>query len=442
MNTPLNDPILDAALEVGGKIIELPKKRPLRIYWSSNHPASISGYGNQTRENVARIRRWGADIACGNFFGQEGFVLPGLIIPGIRGEDDPMVYFATVPQYPRMITPWGEDGCIHHANDWQADCVITLQDTWPMDSNLLMQFNHWIPIVPIDHEPMPNIVKEKLRYAYRIVAMSKFGKEELERNGYHSTYIPHMVDTKNTIILDKKECRKMLNIPEDIFLFGMIGANKELPSRKGFEHAIDAFVKFHEKHPKSGIYFHANMTQPGGLNILEYAELHGIADCIYHIPPYEQSYKVGRDQLTKIMNCFDVLLATSISEGFGIPIIEAQAVGVPVITTAWTSMKELVEDGKTGFAVPIKEKRWSALASNFGIPDDEKIYEAMENIFEHPMDPKYIRDRIIREYDSEVVFEKYWKPFLENLTDDLVPEPEILTKIDKGASINSNGKQP
>src|SRR5260221_353702 len=124
--------------------------------------------------------------------------------------------------------------------------------------------------------------------AYRIISMSQFGHDELLRQGFHSTYIPHMVDTKKMQILDKKECRQMLNIPEDIFLFGVIGANKELPTRKGFEHMLNSFVEFHKKHPKSGIFFHANMAQPGGLNIIEWAEIMGISDCIYYLPPYVQ----------------------------------------------------------------------------------------------------------------------------------------------------------
>lgn len=427
MSDTVNDPILDLAVAVGGKITQLdipqdtaPTQRPLRIYWSSNHPLSISGYGNQTRETVTRIKRSGIDIACGNFYGQDGFISGGVVPAQIDGEDDISLELLKIPQYPKMIATWGDDGCIYHAQDFGADCVITLQDSWPLDPNALRQVKNWIPYVPIDHKPTPKIILDRMKLAYRIISMSKFGHDQLEREGFSSTYIPHMVDTKKMAILDKKECRKMLNIPEDIYLFGIIGANKELPSRKGFEHMIKAFAEFHKKHPKSGIYFHVNMNQPGGLNIIEWADILGISDCIYYLPPYIQQFKTGRDQLTKIINAFDCLLATSISEGFGIPIIEAQACGVPAITTDWTSMTELVENGKTGYAVKVKEERISPLASYFGIPDEEDILDKMNDIYDHPMDPKYIRQRIIDTYDSEFVFETYWKPFLTKISEELV----------------------
>src|SRR5678815_4986079 len=37
---------------------------------------------------------------------------------------------------------------------------------------------------------------------------------------------------------------------------------------------------------------------------------------------------------------FDVLLSVSMAEGFGLPLIEAQSCGVPVITGDWSAMGE------------------------------------------------------------------------------------------------------
>ncbi|HUW14193.1 MAG TPA: glycosyltransferase, partial [Anaerolineae bacterium] len=47
-----------------------------------------------------------------------------------------------------------------------------------------------------------------------------------------------------------------------------------------------------------------------------------------------------------IYNCFDVLLSPSQAEGFGLPILEAQACGKPVVTLNTTSMPEIIFAGR------------------------------------------------------------------------------------------------
>ena len=54
---------------------------------------------------------------------------------------------------------------------------------------------------------------------------------------------------------------------------------------------------------------------------------------------------IQRAALAQIMNCFDVHLFMSHSEGFGLPIVEALACGVPTLVTNYSSMPELIADG-------------------------------------------------------------------------------------------------
>jgi colanic acid/amylovoran biosynthesis glycosyltransferase len=48
----------------------------------------------------------------------------------------------------------------------------------------------------------------------------------------------------------------------------------------------------------------------------------------------------------------DVFLHSSVSEGFGIVVLEAQAMQLPVVCTDADGLRENVDDGKTGFVVP------------------------------------------------------------------------------------------
>ncbi len=49
----------------------------------------------------------------------------------------------------------------------------------------------------------------------------------------------------------------------------------------------------------------------------------------------------------------DVFLHPAVSEGFSNAVLEAQAMGLPVITTSADGLSENIQDGKTGFVVPV-----------------------------------------------------------------------------------------
>jgi glycosyltransferase involved in cell wall biosynthesis len=115
-----------------------------------------------------------------------------------------------------------------------------------------------------------------------------------------------------------------------------------------------------------------------------------------------------------LMNSFDVLLNPSMSEGFGVPIIEAQACGVPVITSDHSSMPELTE---AGWLVS-GDRWWDGAQLAFGImPSVDSIYECLEHAYEARGD-ETLRERAVEfaaTYDADRVAKLYWEPALEAL---------------------------
>jgi glycosyltransferase involved in cell wall biosynthesis len=240
----------------------------------------------------------------------------------------------------------------------------------------------------------------------------------------HSTYIPHTVDTNVFKPMNKKmEMRKKYNVKTDGYLFGIVAANKDMPPRKSFQESIDAFSEFHRKHPNSAVYFHVLIDNPGGFPIRQYWNYLKLpAEKLFFLPPYDLMYRVGRTELNEIYNMFDCLLLPSRSEGFGVPAIEAQSVGVPVIVNRFSAMPELIKEGETGYCSEVLIRQFTPMLSNWGIPDPKSIYNNMEAIFKKDADKvrEACRKWIVENYDSDLVYENNWRPFLTKL------EKEIL----------------
>lgn len=391
--------------------------KKLRIIISSNAPYSKSGYGQQMAELLPLIRDEGYSLATINFFGLQGGIIETVDFPGVK-------------QYPIINHIYGSDALIHHAKDFQADVVFTLQDVWVLNPEDLSKVNRFIPIMPVDHDPVSPAVLDKLRYAYRVVTYAKFGQKELLRNGVFSTYIPHTVNTDIFKPIDKVQRKKESNLPTDCFLVGMVGANKDNPPRKSFQEAMDAFKMFLKVEPKALLYIHSIPQFPGGFPFDAYANFLGIRNKLYFPDSYQMNFNVGKREMANVYNTFDVLLEPSASEGFGVPIIEAQACGVPVITTDFTSMPELIIPEDTGFLVEVGSKRWTGAQSYWGIPSTKSIYDSLVKVHAKNREEMGHKARkwIVANYDTKTVFSKYWKPFLEELEFEVYGKSEGLAK--------------
>ena len=381
--------------------------KKLRVFFSSNAMWATSGYSQQIADLLPRIRDEGYPIAICNFFGQQGgkFMLDGIM------------------QYPIINHVYGSDALIHHANDFKADVVFTLQDIWVLNPEDLSKVKHFIPVVPVDHDPVPAVILDRLRYAYRVITYSQFGHKQLLDHGVFSTYIPHMVDTKIFKPEDKQARKKSVGLPLDSYVVGMVAANKENPPRKSFQEVMDAFVMFLKVEPKALLYIHSNPKFPGGFDFEEYAKFLNIREKLLFPDSYQANFNTPKEAMANIYTTFDVLLAPSISEGFGVPIVEAQACGIPTITHRWTSMTELVQEDVTGYLVETSQKRWSGMGSYMAVPSIQSIYDCL--VKAHARNGiemgKKAREFVKANYDSDMVFEKYWKPYLTDLENEFYP---------------------
>lgn len=382
------------------------KDRRLRFLWNSNGVMVPSGYGIHQRDLLYRLLKDGWPVGQIAFTGLEGA----------------KVELNGLPVYPKMGDIWGADAMVMHGRHFQANAIFSMQDVWPLDPNWLAQIPHWIPYVPIDKDPVPPNVLDKLRYAYKIITFSQFGHTALERAGFASTLIPESTDTEIFKPMNKMECRKEFGLPLDKFIFGMIGANKpDAYPRKGWQQALDAFKLFYDKHPDSCFFYNTN--QPGGFPIEQYAQQLGIGKQIYKLDPYMAIFHAGSDIMAKLLNSFDVTLHPSTTEGFGLVVIESQSCGTPIIVNRCTSMPELVVEGETSEICEVGYRQWAPDGSYIHYADVQSLYEKMEKLYitDRVAMGKKAREFIIKNYNIDTSVRERWVPFLNELQKELLP---------------------
>lgn len=380
----------------------------MKILWTSNAPWTSSGYGQQTALTVPRIAAEGHDVAVNCFFGLEGAA----------------INWNGINCYPTDRTRFGiemlPEYAAHHAGSREKCHVLTLMDVWVMMQGVPgfsgLKFTCW---TPIDHDPAPPMVVEFLRRVNaRTIAMTRFGESRLQAAGFDPMYAPHGVDTKifKPNPEQAAETRERMKIPSDAFVVGMVAANQGIPSRKSFPQVFDAFSVFHRKHPNSILYLHTDIAgRIGGIDLNALSQMCGIPPEAMRATEYTPLH-VGLSQqdVASVYGIFDVLAMPSMGEGFGIPLIEAQACGVPVITTNWTAMSELCG---AGWLVE-GDRFYDGTQRSFQkLPAVSEIVKGLESAYEARGDAA-LRDKAVafaQDYEVDAVFDKYWRPILDQM---------------------------
>jgi glycosyltransferase involved in cell wall biosynthesis len=378
----------------------------------SNSPGQPTGYGIAAEALVERLKRDGADVCAISNYGNEGI------------KTQFKTKYGEIPVYPRGNDVYSNDSAILSHKHWRAlnkkqpDLLITLYDVWVFQGKGWDDLNvaSW---TPIDHSPVPPAVsKYSAKENVTPIAMSKFGQKELQAKGIESIYIPHSIDTQ---IFNRKDkianqgIEEYMGFKNDRFVVGMNAANKSggIIHRKAFGENLMAFSIFAKKHPDAVLYIHSDPVSPHGWNLMQLGTLLGIpADNMAFVDPVSYRFGISQEDLAGIYSSMDVLLATSYGEGFGVPTVEAQACGVPVIVSDFAASAELVGDGWLVGGQPLYDNSQGAF---FNIPSVPLIVDALEQAYKRGKGKSDKAIEFAQQFDHDSVWEKNWMPALKTL---------------------------
>jgi len=379
----------------------------MKILFCSNAPFVASGYGNQTDLFTRRLKAAGHQVVVVGTFGHHGATM----------------HAGGISILPAGLEQYGNDVLEADIDALKPDVAVLLYDAWVMRPQIMRHLTAWSPV---DHQPMPPLVRERLSVAKHTWAMSRFGEREMRKAGLDPYYVPHGVDTGAFHPTDRSEARAVWGVSADTFLAVMVGANKGTPARKGFDRVFKAWAQFVEKCPQSLLYIHAHANEVhGGLDLIECSQFYGVPEANLKLAdPYGLARsRYGTATMNALYNAADVLLAPSMGEGFGIPVIEAQAAGCPVVVSDFTAQSELAGPG---YKVPIHDddRVWTAYGSEWCLPRPSEILKGIDWAFEQRGN-KWLRAASLAfalDYDADRVFEQYLHPAVLSCGGQALPE--------------------
>jgi glycosyltransferase involved in cell wall biosynthesis len=251
------------------------------------------------------------------------------------------------------------------------------------------------------------------------IAMSRFGQRVLRAEGADdSLYVPHAVDTAVFCPGDPEPYRESVpGIGPDTFVIGILAMNRG--RRKAFDQQLLAFSRFRARHPDSFLALHTAPVGPApATNLPGLCARLGISGSVTY--PEAFLYDTGQitqEQLAAWYRGIDVLSLCSYGEGFGVPLIESQACGTPVICTDGSAMSELCGAGWVVSGTPDWEDGHGAWWKRPDAADIEQAYEAAWQAREDGTLPQKQARDFAEMFDIDRVFQQYMVPVLKQIED-------------------------
>jgi len=375
----------------------------MRVLIHSEAAYMPRGYALQANLFGRALQQRGHEIMLSSFVGHVGVPLQ---VDGI-----------TV--FPPGIDAYGNDSLLFYANTFQPDVVLALHDPFVLHADVLEQARV-VAWCPVDSMPVAPRVLEPLKHCRGVIVYSRFGQKMLRGVGINAQYVPLAYDPATFYPVNRAEARRHFGLDADTFVVVFVGSNLGQEPRKSPDRLIQAWARFVKQHADAVLLMHTESRGlRGGLDLEALARQLQLSP--EHIQFPDQHMLVlgeyGPGFLRDLYNAADVLVLPSRGEGFGLPLVEAQACGCPVITTDFSSMSELCFGGH---AIPVDtadDLIWRDGAEQVDVRPSA-ILSALQQVFEQrgTAVERTLREQALagaQDYRIEHVTDCYLIPVLE-----------------------------
>ena len=409
------------------------KKKVLLV--AENHKLA-SGFGTYAKNLLERLHASDKyelaefGIYANSSLGKE---VPWKFYPNAPDEDEPKEHKDMYNGNPNnQFGAWRFDKVVL---DFKPDIVLSYRDPWMdmfISKSPLLPYFHWVWMPTVDSDPQKQSWIEGFAKTDAILCYSEFGVKTLEKDAGHLVNIKGCaspgIDPKIYKPYDKKQIRQELGLDPNINIVGTVMRNQK---RKLFPELIKSFAKFLKVAPpeiKDNTYLllHTSYPEKQGWNLGYHISEEGVGgrvlstyicrtcgnykvdffrdslnycDSCKAISSVMPSVAVGLEvpDLVKIYNAMDLYVQYAICEGFGMPQVEATACGVPIASTNYSAMEDVVEWTK-GYPINI-QKMYRELETNAErvFPDNDHLIEIMIQYLMLSPEEKAAKSQEVRE---------------------------------------------
>ena len=236
-----------------------------------------------------------------------------------------------------------------HGHDYKSDFFAYLVGRWmcPRPVALVSTAHAWV-MLGAKGELYRQLDMFLMKRFDQLIAVSHATKEEMIAAGIPSSKISVIhngIDTSSWCLEQvQSNLREELHLDPAAPVIGYVG---RIMPEKDLDTWIRGAALVAKRYPQARFVLVGEGRDGGTLEDLKkLAGSLGIADQII-FPGY-------RRNLLPVYATFDLFVLSSLREGLPNSILEAMALGLPVVTTDVAGAKELVVNGETGFVVPQK----------------------------------------------------------------------------------------
>ena len=264
--------------------------------------------------------------------------------------------------------------------DFKPDIVIDFRDVqWMATYQLTSPFREfysllWMPT--IDANPQTDDWLNQYVMTDSLLTYTHFAKTVLENSCGKTANILGVaspgIDINEMKPLDKSEIRKKYGLPEDINIVGMVARNqlrklypdlfcmfREFLNEAPKELAEKTFLHIHTGYPDQGwdiprilkqyglshkVYFTYICAACGNIKINKWNDYNIPCErCLNKSVIFTSpAFGVTRKRLCEIYNLYDFYIQYAALEGFGVPVVEAAACGIPLAVVPYSGMEDFV----------------------------------------------------------------------------------------------------